>query len=251
MKNNIKQRLAAGETVIGAWVQAPSPQTAEAMVSCGFDWMAVDMEHGTHSVDSAALCFLAAERHGVAPLARIPSADPYLARRLLDSGAQGIIVPVVEDAAAFAEFARHCYYPPKGRRGMGLSRPNLWGGAFDSYRTEFEPLLIPQIETVRGVENADAICALDCVDGVFMGPYDLTASMGIPGQFENPDYIAATLSVRDACRRYGKAEGIHQVAPDAMQLKETIAKGFRLIAYGTDLVAVRKAFEGFRNILTN
>lgn len=243
MKNDLKNRLAAGETCIGAWVQAPSPQNVEAMVTCGFDWMAVDMEHGTHSVDQAVTCFLAAERHGVAPLARIPSADPYLARRLLDNGAHGIIVPVVEYAAAFAAFASHCLYPPRGQRGVGLSRPTLWGGTFKEYEREFQPVLIPQIETVKGVANADAIAALDVVDGLFIGPYDLSADQGYPGNFERPEFLEATVSVRDSCRRHGKAEGIHQVEPSLAKLRETLERGFRFVAYGTDLIAVRYAFR--------
>ncbi len=244
----MKHRLATGEVCIGAWVQAPSPQNVEAMVTCGFDWMAVDMEHGTHSVDQAVQCFLAAERYGVAPLARIPSADPYLARRLLDNGAHGIIVPVVEEADAFAAFARHCLYPPRGCRGVGLSRPSLWGGTFKEYERDFQPVLIPQIETMRGIANADAIAALEVVDGLFIGPYDLSADQGHPGSFDGPEFVDATLAVRDACRRYGKAEGIHQVEPSLAKLRENLERGFRLVAYGTDLIAVRSAFRDLADL---
>ena len=185
MINDFKRRLAAGEVCVGAWVQAPGVQVAEAMLSCGFDWMAVDMEHATLDVDETQHVFLAAERYGVAPLVRMPKHDPYLGRRLLDAGAMGLILPVTEDPEAFAEFAAHCYYAPKGRRGVGLSRPNLWGETFAEYFEGFEPVLIPQIESKKGVANIVALAALPTVDAVFVGPYDLSVDLGCPRRLRN------------------------------------------------------------------
>src|SRR3989338_4128015 len=124
---DIKRRLKDGKVCIGAWAQVPSPVTAEAMASCGFHWLAVDMEHAPIDAEAATLIFMAAERHGAAPFARLPGPAPYLGRRRLDSGAKGMIVRVVESAEDFAAFARHCLYPPAGRRGVGLSRCNRWG----------------------------------------------------------------------------------------------------------------------------
>src|SRR3954471_21034594 len=94
----LRARLAQGKAVVGTWVSSSSPEVAEALASMGFDWLVVDMEHGTADVHTAMLCFLAAERHDCVPMARLPSADPYLARRLLDQGAQGLVIPVVESA---------------------------------------------------------------------------------------------------------------------------------------------------------
>ena len=114
---SIKRRLAAGGTSIGGWLTTSSDEVAEIMASTGgYDWLAVDMEHGSAGIKEALAAFRAAKPHGVDGLARLPSADPYLARRLLDGGAAGILVPVVESAEAFAAFAAHCLYPPRGRR---------------------------------------------------------------------------------------------------------------------------------------
>ncbi len=249
MKNDLKQKLGNLETCIGAWLTIPSMAVAEAMASCGFDWMVVDMEHGAASVDQAQAAFVAAERRGVAAMARLPSADPYLGRRLLDAGAVGLIVPVVEEAAAFSEFASHCRYPPAGRRGVGLSRCNAWGGDFDSYMREFEPVLVAQIETRAGVAAAREIAAIDGLDALFLGPYDLSGSLGEAGNFDTPEYREAVEEVAAACRENSVAPGIHQVEPDPAELKKRIAEGFRFIAYGTDALALRLPFKDLSAIL--
>lgn len=250
MSNDLKTRLAAGEICIGAWLSVPSPLVADALCSCGFDWMAVDFEHGSANIDQAQAAFIAAERHGVVPFARLSSADPFLARRLLDSGAAGLIIPVVQDAQEFSDFARHCLYPPAGTRGVGLGRFNVWGDRFQSYLDDFKPILIPQIETMAGVAAADALAALPEVDGMFIGPYDLSADLGKGGDFKTPEFKTALSDLKDAFSRHGKALGIHQVEPDMTELKATLADGFTFVAYGTDLVAMRSPFQDLREQLS-
>lgn len=239
---DVKALLSRGEICLGAWCGVPHPIVAEAMASLGFHWLAMDLEHATSDLDQVTACFIAAERHGVAPFARLPSADPYLARRLLDAGARGLIVPVVESAEGFVAFSRHMLYPAAGgRRGVGLSRCNLWGDHFQSYLGDFSPVLVPQIETAKGAANAAAIAALPEVDALFLGPYDLSADLGAAGDFSTTAFSQATASVRAACAQAGKAVGIHQVAPDAAELKARVAEGYRFVAYGTDVIALRTA----------
>lgn len=246
MKLALRDRIAGGETVIGGWLAVPSPLVAEAMASLGFDWIAVDLEHGTMNVDQAAAAFLACERHGVAPFARLPSADPIIARRLLDNGAVGLIIPVIESADAFADFARHCFYHPDGRRGVGLSRCNLWGDTFDSYREGFRPFLVPQIETKAGIDAAAKIAALNEVDALFIGPYDLAASLGNPGDFTTSAFRDALNTFRSACRAHRKPAGFHQVEPDAAALEHRIEEGYQFVAFGTDIIAMRHALKAVR-----
>jgi 2-keto-3-deoxy-L-rhamnonate aldolase RhmA len=248
MQIDLATRLERNMLCIGAWQSAPSPLIAEAMASCGFHWLAVDMEHGTVSASEAEDIFRAVERHGVAPMVRLPSADPYLARRLLDAGAQGIIVPVSESAVDFKAFADHCLYPPAGRRGVGLSRCNLWGDEFESYLNTFRPALIPQIETRKGVAAADGLAALECVSAIFTGPYDLSADLGAPGDFDSGEFTQSLATVKDACARNGKPMGYHQVAPDRAALARKIEEGYKLLAFGTEIIAMRSAFAGLRDI---
>lgn len=235
---------------IGAWVSLPSLQAADAMLSCGFDWVVVDLEHGSLSIRDAVDVFIAAERRGVMPFARLPQADPYLARRLLDGGAAGLMVPVSENAKTFAQFAAHCLYPPEGRRGVGLSRTNLWGDTFTSYLNDFAPILIAQIETVIGVNAAADIAALDVVDGVFVGPYDLSLSLGENGDFTTPAFTKAWRKILNACKASKVAVGIHQVELDPKALQARFEEGFDFVAYGTDTLAMRHAFTGIREELS-
>ncbi len=235
----VRNRLRDGRACVGAWQTVASVKTAEAMSSCGFHWLAVDLEHSTMSLEQAEACFIAAERHGVAPMARLSNADPYVARRLLDAGAAGLLVPVVESADAFTAFAEHCSY--RGKRGVGLSRCNNYGDSFETYYRDFQPVLIPQIETRKGVAAAAELAALDFVDGLFFGPYDLSCELGSPGDITTADFADAVAQVRAACQSNSKALGIHQVEPDAAQLRAKIDEGFHFIAYCTDLIAMRTA----------
>src|SRR5687768_2627959 len=128
MRESVKRRLAAGKVCIGAWQLLLSAPLTEVMASLGFAWLALDLEHGGATVADAEVSFMAAERHGVEPFARLVSADPHTARRLLDLGATGLIVSTVEDANAFKQFAQYCLYPHAGgRRGVGLPRCTRWG----------------------------------------------------------------------------------------------------------------------------
>lgn len=243
MENRLKDRLACGQPTIGGWLTVTSPVVAEAMASNGFHWICIDMEHAPIAEDQIQGVFIAIEHCGAAPMVRLPSADPYLARRMLDAGAHGLIVPVVESADAFTAFAKHCHYPPAGCRGVGLSRCNGWGKSFDAYLDGFAPVLVPQIETRAGVSAAGAIAALDAVDALFLGPYDLSASLGQRGDFSTPEFGAAVRSVRETCAALGKAAGIHQVEPDPVALRARIDEGFGFIAYGTDMIAMRAALK--------
>lgn len=248
-KNTLKSRLVAGSPCIGGWLTTGSSQIAEALASLDFDWLAIDMEHGSADMSQVEAVFVAAERHGVVPLVRISGQHRDLARRLLDLGAGGLIVSTVESAADFRDFALSCQYPPAGKRGVGLSRCNRWGDDFGPYLENFKPLLVPQIETRAGVEAAMDIAAEDNVDALFLGPYDLSCDLGHPGDFSAPTVVDAINSVKEACRKNSKAAGIHQVDPNEAALQGRIDDGFTFVAYSTDIIAMRGALSGVRTVL--
>jgi 2-keto-3-deoxy-L-rhamnonate aldolase RhmA len=249
MTNQIKETLAAGKVSIGTWHTVCSIEVAEALATLGFDWVSLDMEHSSADISYAEAAFIAIERHGCAPFARMPSADPILARRLLDAGAHGLLIPVVEDAAAFAAFAEHCLYPPHGRRGVSLERFNRWGDDFDGYMRDFRPVLIPMIESRKGVAAADTLAALPSVDALFFGPYDLSADLGAPGNFSSQAFVSSLDTVKASCVKYHKAPGGHQVAMEPEELRQKIEGGFRFIGYGTDILAMRRHLAGFREVI--
>jgi 2-dehydro-3-deoxyglucarate aldolase len=244
--NPLKTRLAAGQLAIGGWLSTGAPQIAEAMASLGFHWIALDMEHGSADLSEVEAVFMALERHNTAAVVRISNDNVHLARRLLDLGAKGLIVSTVEDAARFRDFAAYCLYPPTGKRGVGLSRCNRWGDDFDPYLATFRPVLIPQIETLKGVGAAEELAGDDAVDGFFFGPYDLSCDLGKPAQFATPEFQQCKDQIKAACARYGKASGMHQVAPDTDALQGLIDEGFRFVAYGNDVIAMRHALSGIR-----
>ena len=157
------------------------------------------MEHGAAGLTEVESAFVACERHGVAPLVRLPSGDPILARRVLDLGAHGVIVPQVENAGELNDFIGRLLYPPRGRRGVALGRFNAWGDQFAEYLS-FEPLIAAQIESPAGVEQSHEIAVLEAVDVLFLGPYDLSAGLGAPGDFGSDRYAAAVERVRSVCQ---------------------------------------------------
>lgn len=240
MKNNLQSPKLA------AWQQLPSPQATVAITSLGFDWLIVDLEHSSITTKDAELIFIAAEKNGTKPLARLPSANPYLARRLLDAGATGLLVPVVESLEGLDELAKHCFFPPKGKRGLGLVRANMWGKDLDEYFNNFKPLIIAQIETKTGADNISNISTSEFLDGIMIGPYDLSASLGKPGQFEDEGFKQICKNILNEAKKNKKLIGFHQVEPKLDLLKQRIDEGYDFVAYGTDFVALRHALDGIK-----
>jgi len=237
---DFKQRLQRAQPCVGAWLTAPSPQVADAMVSLGFHWLGLELEHALFSEETAAHCITVGMAARVPTFARLPQADPLLARRLFDYGCAGVIVPATQSADEFAAFAARCLYPPQGKRGVALTRSNDWGARFAEDLATFQPILIPQIETRKGCDNADAIAALPYVDAIFMGPWDLSADLGHGGQFDTPEFLDAMGKVKTACRKNNKQVGTHIGFPSCDELQRSLDDGYRLIAYSTDLIALRQ-----------
>lgn len=232
--------------IFAAWQQLASPQATIAMISIGFDWIVVDLEHSSITTQEAEAIFIAAERHNAKPFVRLPSADPYLARRLLDAGVGGLFVPVVETREEFDDFAQYCFFPPKGKRGLGLTRANSWGKNLEKYFHEFKPVIIAQIETKKGAENITDIVSSEFLDGIMIGPYDLSASLGTPGQFDNKTFKDICASVTAKAKNHKKMVGYHQVEPNQEELQKRIEEDYDFIAYGTDIVALRYALQGIK-----
>jgi 2-keto-3-deoxy-L-rhamnonate aldolase RhmA len=231
---------------LAAWQQLASPQITVAMASLGFDWIVLDIEHTSITTQEAESIFIAAESCNTKPLVRLPSADPYLARRFLDAGAVGLMVPVVESRVNFDNFAQHCFFPPRGKRGLGLVRANRWGDNLTPYFNDFQPLLIAQIETKNGADNIEDIIMSEFLDGIMIGPYDLSASIGKPGLFTDAEFQKLCTSIIKTARNHKKLVGFHQVQPDPLELEKRITEGYDFIAYGTDLVALRHALKGVK-----
>jgi len=233
----IRQKLASNKPSIGSWIQIPHSSVAEIMGQAGYDWVAVDMEHGAISVHQLPDLFRALELGDTLPLVRLAHGQPKDCKHALDAGAGGVIVPMVESAEQLIAVRNACRWPPSGTRGVGFSRANLFGKHFETYREEAQaPLLVAMIENICAVDALNEILAVDGLDAILIGPYDLSASMGITAQFENPVFIAAMERIRTLCFKANIPCGIHVVMPEPDVLKLRIKEGYKFIAYSIDSV---------------
>jgi len=231
-----KKKLQSGEAALGGWITIGHPTIAEIMAGEGFDWIAVDMEHTSIDVRAFHEIALAVKGTEVDLLARLPANDPVVAKLVLDSGANGIIVPCVNTAEEARRAVAMAKYPPEGVRGVALSRATDYGRNFAAYfqRHNEDVLVVVMLEHIEAVKNVDAILLTPGLTATFIGPYDLSASMGLPGQLEHPDVVAAQQTILEACRARGVPAGIHVVPVDPNEVQRRIEQGFRFIACGSD-----------------
>ena len=240
LASRIKEKLARGEVTIGSWMSMAHVSIAEILASAGYDWVVVETEHTAIDVSEVLKLLIAIEGRGSVPLVRLAWNDPIQCKAVLDSGAAGVIVPMVNTRADAELAVQGAKYPPLGRRGVGLARAQGYGTTFADYvgRANEDSLLVVQIEHIEAVHNIDEILSVPGIDATFIGPYDLSMSMGLPGQLTHPDVLAARERVLAATLERGLVAGIHLVHPDqaAAGMAEYIGKGYRFIALGTDIL---------------
>ena len=243
-QNAVKRRLEAGEAVFGTMIfEFFTPGIAQIVKAAGADFILYDMEHSGIGLEEVKTQMAACRGLDLVPMVRVPTLQPHFIARGLDMGAMGIRVPMVESAAQAREIVSATRYPPAGRRGaaFGMAHDDYEGGnvpdkmAVANDRT----LVIALVETAAGVACVDDIAAVDGIDVVWMGHFDLTNFMGIPGQFDHPDYLLAVDTIVQAARRHGKVPGM--MAADEKWAKDYLAKGFQIIAYGIDHLLLQRA----------
>ena len=238
----LRTTLAAGGGSVGTWMQIPHPSIAELLGDSGFDWVAVDMEHGSISHHQLPDLFRAIELGDTLPLVRLADHDPKGCKQALDAGAAGVIAPMIESAQQLSQIIQASSWPPSGNRGVGFSRANLFGEKFDQYRIEAQgPICVAMIEHVRGVENIHEICNVKGLDAVLIGPYDLSASLGLTGQFDHPVFKDAVSTIITKSKSLSVATGVHIIDPNKDELEECFKQGHRFVAYSVDAVMLRSS----------
>ncbi|MDD7928857.1 HpcH/HpaI aldolase family protein [Microbacterium thalli] len=241
----LREALArADRPLAGMWVCSGSPLVAEICAGAGLDWILIDMEHSPNGVESVLAQLQAAAASPVTTVVRVPTADPVVIKQVLDLGAQTILVPMVSSVAEAEAAVRAVRYPPRGIRGVGsaLARSARWNRV-DDYLADAEQhvSLIVQIETGAGVEAAAGIAAVEGVDGVFVGPSDLAASMGLLGQQTHPDVVAAVRRVFAVARSAGTAVGVN--AFDPAVARDYAAAGADFLLVGADVALLARGSE--------
>lgn len=238
MKNKLRQALLDRRLSLGAWMQIGHPACAEIFARAGFDWVCIDLEHGAIDLETMTNIFRTIDGFDCVPVARLPLNDPVWIHRTLDAGARGLIIPMVKTAAEAEAAIRESKYPPRGVRGYGYSRANMHGMDFAEYiaSANEEIAMVMQIEHKDAIANIDTILDVPGVDGVFIGPLDLSGSMGITGRLDHPQMVAALDRYRAACKSRKISAGTHIVRPNEQNIRKAIDDGYTLIALGLDNV---------------
>jgi 2-keto-3-deoxy-L-rhamnonate aldolase RhmA len=233
----LKQKLRNNQLTLGSWITLGHSSIAEILALAGYDWLVVDMEHTTISIEQAGDLIRVIDLCGVAPLVRLTSNHPDQIKRVMDSGAHGIVVPMVNSVDDAKRAVAATRYAPQGIRGVGLARAQKFGPGFQDYLQwqKDGPVVIVQIEHQDALAHLDDIFSVPGVDGFIIGPYDLSCSMGMPGEFERPEFKAAMQRILATGLRMNFPAGLHLVEPDPARLAKLIEDGYRFIAYSVDV----------------
>jgi 4-hydroxy-2-oxoheptanedioate aldolase len=242
LSNGFRQALSRNAPLFGVWAGFAQGYAAEIVASIGYDWMLIDGEHAPNTIQTILAQLQAVAPYATQPVVRAVNGDPTLIKQLLDIGAQTLMVPMVETAEQARALVRAMRYPPHGMRGVGggLARASRWDGVPDYLTRAHESLfLIVQVESARGVDNAEAIAAVQGVDAIFVGPADLSTGMGFAGNPRHPDVQAAIRRAVDATLAAGKASGI--LAPVEEDARRYLEWGCHFVAVGIDISLMRQA----------
>ena len=250
MLTNLRKRLQDGELVLGTILSLNSPDVAEILSGIGFDWLFIDAEHSTLDPHHLQAIFQVTG-DSIPCVVRIPALDEIAVKKTLDAGAAGLLVPQVNTAEQVEQLVKWGRYYPAGSRGLGFGRAQGYGLKVNEYlETANERILLSvQAESEQAVKNIESIVRVQGLDAVLVGPYDLSASMGLPGQINHPDVKAAIQRVADVCKEVGMPVGIFGLTAEAV--KAYIEQGFRFIVAGVDTVMLGEAARQLLQQLQN
>lgn len=240
MTVSFRNRLQKGDVLIGSLLQMPLPEIAETFVQAGYDWLFIDLEHSPMDARNA-LDILSAADSKIPCVVRVPWNDEASIKKALDIGATGIIVPLVNNAEDARLAVGRCKYPPQGFRSVGITRAQRFDLDFDAYmkRANEDIAVIVQIEHIEAVRNIDAILDVPGIDGVFVGPFDMSGSMNLPGQINHAQVQQAIRTVIKACEKRDIARCIYAHTPE--HARAYLEQGYRVIGLCTDYIMLARA----------
>lgn len=246
----LKNKLRTRQKIFAGWTSFAHPSLTEIIARTGVDFIGIDIEHSTISQEQNQRIIAAAQGSNVLSLPRIASHNQEMIKRVLDSGGDGIIVPLISNRQQAETVLSWCTYPPQGLRNFGVARAQGYGFDYEAYTQSWNKVFsfIIQIETKEGVANIDDILSLDGIDGVMVGPYDLSGSYGVPGQLDHDLVKQACLRVNEACKKNGKSCGTHLVDPNEINIQKAFDDGFTFIVLSSDLFAMWKWGERIRTL---
>ena len=234
-------RIKKNQLTIGSWLQVCNADSAEIIANSNFDWAAIDLEHGTIPVSELTNIIRSLELGGTMPIVRMPNKSLDLLGNIWDAGIRGMIIPNIESADEIQSIINKSYYPPKNKRGIGFSRANQFGRKLKQYqKQEKNNIIIAMIECKKGFENLDDILKVKDLDGVFIGPYDLSASLGMFEKFENKEFKSVIKNILKKSVKNKKLCGIHIVENNKTILRNRIKEGYKFLAYSMDTVILKE-----------
>lgn len=250
-RRTLRERLRSREPVYGAWTSLAHPSIPEIFTRTGVDFIGIDLEHSTINQAEAQRMIAASQAGGAACLPRLTSDDTDQIERLLDSGADGLIAPNVSTMAHLEHVVAACKYPPAGKRSYGIARGQGYGFEFGPYTTRWneQGILIIQIESVQGIEAVETLLAHEGVDGVMIGPYDLSGSLGIPGELSHPRVAEACRRVLDVCQKRGKACGTQLIEPTGESVRDAFGLGYTFVVLASDVFILWKWSERMQTLI--
>jgi 2-keto-3-deoxy-L-rhamnonate aldolase RhmA len=251
LMSSLKRKLKNEEVVLGTWITINHPDVVDALSELPLDWLVFDMEHAPLEISDVEVLLMPLRGVDISPIIRVPWNDMVIIKRALDIGAEGILVPWVNSREEAEKAVSYASYPPRGLRGVGPRRAVRYGRrSFLDYYENFEKnerILLVQIETGRALENLEEILSTPGIDVAYIGPMDLSVSLGIPLKFGDPRFQEALKKVRGVCEKYGVTPGIHAFSPE--QAREFISQGFRFVALMSDLGIMRRGLMSTLAIL--
>ena|SRR3989338_3844750 len=238
LKNKVKEKLRKCQMVLGAWVQLPSLETTEILAKNNPDFIVVDLEHSCIGFETLQKMLMVIEGYDIPHFVRVNKNDPDIIKRVLEAGVYGVIVPMINSGEEAQKAVDSIAYVPKGIRGVGLSRAQSYSDGLEKYKEWYQNniVLIAQIETASAIENLESILSCKEVDATLIGPYDLSASLGYPGDFQRPEMVEALQRYESISKRQGRPHGYHIVHPTAELIQEKLEKNYKFIICGSDQI---------------
>lgn len=248
LSQTLKKKMRDGILTTGSWITIGDTIVGEVMANRNFDWLVIDMEHSSLEFRDVQRLIQVIQLKNVSALIRIGENTEYTIKRALDTGADGIIVPMINSSEEAIKVVKSMHYPPLGNRGVGLSRAQGYGFNFNDYkkRLKNDIVFIAQVEHINSIENLSEILQVSGLDGTMIGPYDLSASLGVPGEFDNPDFLNSIKSYEKLCKKYNKISGAHIVHPTNENIDYHLNNGYNFLAIGIDTIFLG---EGCNTIL--
>ena len=250
-RSHLKQKLRNRERLFAGWISYAHPSITETFASADLDVVFIDMEHSTISIEQGQRIIAACHGENVPCIPRPVSHSNDYIKPLLESGADGMLIQMVETADQVEQLISYIKYPPLGCRTYGVNRAHSYGLEFDDYINSWNQtsVFLLQIESVLGVKNIDQLLAYDEIDGVMIGPLDLAGSLGVPGQTKHPLVIEASQQVIEACKRYGKSCGTQVADPNSSELDSLFSLGHSFAILGSDLFVLTKWASDMRSLI--